>query len=63
MSKEERLQEILKAFADTLNSFVEGRHSTETHAATIQGLLAEVRELKGTDDSPGTVRSAVRLSA
>ncbi|GBF05703.1 hypothetical protein DAERI_050212 [Deinococcus aerius] len=63
MPKEERLQEILKAFVDTLNSFAEGRHSPEVHAATIGRLLAEVRELKGTGDSLGTVGAPARLSA
>lgn len=63
MSREERLQEILKAFVDTLNNFAEGRHSPEVHAATIQRLLAEVRELKGMGDSLGTARATARLSA
>ena len=63
MSKEERLQEILKAFVDTLNDLVEGRHSREVHAATIQRLLAEVRELKAGGSELDTAKSAVALSA
>ena len=62
MSKEERLQEILRAFVDSLGSFAEGQLSPEAHAATLRGLLAEVRELRG-DGSMSAVQTPVPLSA
>lgn len=63
MSKEERLQQILKAFVDTLDQLAEGRRPLEAHAATIQRLLTEVRELKAAVSELEAAKSTVRLLA
>ncbi|SMB89355.1 hypothetical protein [Deinococcus hopiensis] len=55
MSREERLQQVLKTFVDTLNDFAEGRHSPEVHAATIRRLLAEVHALKAAGAGPQAI--------
>lgn len=62
MSKEERLREILRAFVDTLNEMAEGQRPREVHAATIQRLLAEVRELKAAGAELETAGAAASAS-
>jgi len=65
MSQDERLQELLNAFVDTLNAFAEGRHSREVHAATVARLLAELRELRAAepDHALDIPTSLIRLMA